>query len=48
MKEKKQEIEISIISDDTKYIHKILDRAFVEDLTTKAAEEIENEQMEMA
>lgn len=48
MKEKKQEIEISILSDETGYHHKILDRAIVEHLTAKAAEEIENEQMEMA
>ena len=48
MKEKKQEIELSIISDETKYNHRILDRVFVDQLTAKAAEEIENEQMEMA
>lgn len=48
MKEKKQELEISILSDETAYHHKILDRAFVDHLTAKAAEEIENEQMEMA
>ena len=47
MKEKKQEIELSIISDDTKQQHKILDRAFVDDLTTRALDEIEQEQMEM-
>ena len=47
MKEKKQEIELSIISEGTNYQHKILDRAFVDDLTTKALEEIEQEQMEM-
>lgn len=48
MKEKKQEIELSIISDETGYKHKILDRVFVDQLATKAAEDIENEQMEMA
>lgn len=47
MKEKKQEIELSILSDETDYKHKILDRAFVDLLTTNAAQEIENEQMEM-
>lgn len=47
MKDKKQELELSIISDETNYQHKILDRAFVDDLTTKALEEIEQEQMEM-
>ena len=48
MKEKKQELEISIISDETNFNHKILDRVFVDQLAAKAAEEIENEQMEMA
>jgi len=48
MKEKKQELEISIISDETNFTHKILDRVFVDQLAAKAAEEIENEQMEMA
>ena len=38
---------MSILSDETKYQHKILDRAFVEDLTTRALDEIEQEQMEM-
>jgi 20S proteasome subunit alpha 7 len=48
MKEKKQELELSILSEDTGYKHKIIDRVQVEALTAKAAEEIENEQMEMA
>lgn len=48
MKEKKQEIEISILSDETEYKHKILDRAFVDTLTRQAEQEIENEQMEIA
>jgi 20S proteasome subunit alpha 7 len=47
MKDKKQEIELSILSAETNFQNKILDRAFVEDLTTKALEEIEQEQMEM-
>lgn len=47
MKEKKQELELSIISDATGFKHKILDRAFVEHLTSQAQQEIENEQMEM-
>lgn len=47
MKEKKQELEISIISEDTKFLHKILDRATVDHLTVTAASEIENEQMEL-
>lgn len=48
MKEKKQEIELSIVSETTGYKHKILERSFVDHLTQKAQEEIENEQMEMA
>ena len=48
MKDKKQELELSIISDETNFTHKILDRAFVDHLTEQAAQEIENEQMEMA
>lgn len=47
MKEKKQEIELSIISEDTNFQHRILDRTIVDDLTAKALEEIEQEQMEM-
>ena len=46
MKEKKQELEISIISEETKFLHKILDRDFVDRLTTQAQQDIENEQME--
>ena len=48
MKEKKQELEISIISDETDFKHKILDRAIVDQLTVQASQEIENEQMEIA
>ena len=36
MKDKKQELELSIISDGTNYQHKILDRAFVDHLTHQA------------
>jgi len=39
---------LSILSDETGYTHKVLDRAFVDHLTQQAAQEIENEQMEMA
>ncbi len=42
------ELELSIISEDTGFAHKILDRARVEDLTARMQEEIENEQMEMS
>jgi 20S proteasome subunit alpha 7 len=48
MKEKKMEIEMSIISEKTGYKHVVLDRAFVDNLAQKASLEIENEQMEMA
>ena len=48
MKEKKQEIEISILSDETNYVHKVLDRVFVDQLTQQAANEIEQEQQEMS
>lgn len=48
MKEKKQELEISVISDETDFKHKILDRAQVDQLTAQATQEIENEQMEIA
>ena len=48
MKEKKQELELSIISEETNFNHKILDRVFVDSLTVQAAQDIENEQMEMA
>lgn len=45
MKEKKQELEISIISEETKFLHKVLDREYVARLTTQAQQDIENEQM---
>jgi 20S proteasome subunit alpha 7 len=48
MKEKKQEIELSILSETTGFKHKILERTFVDHLTHQAQQEIENEQMEMA
>jgi hypothetical protein len=48
MKEKKQEIELSIISDETNFTHKIIDRAIVDQLASQAAKEIEDEQMDMA
>lgn len=47
MKDKKQELELSILSEETKFQHKILDRAFIDALTAIALEEIEQEQMEM-
>ncbi len=47
MKEKKQELEISIISEETKFRHKVLDREFVDKLTIQTQKEIEDEQMEL-
>lgn len=48
MKEKKMEIELSIISDKTNYRHVLLDRALVDGLAARANQEIEDELMEMA
>jgi hypothetical protein len=48
MKEKKQELELSILSDETNFTHKIIDRAIIDQLTAQAAKEIEDEQMDMA
>jgi hypothetical protein len=36
MREKKMELELSIISDETNYKHQILDRAFIDRLTATA------------
>jgi hypothetical protein len=47
MKDKKQEIELSIISDETNYKHVVLDRTHIDNLTKTALDEIEQEQMEM-
>ena len=46
MRDKKQELEISVVSEETQFKHKILDRALVDHITAKAQEEIENEEME--
>ena len=47
MKDKKMELELSVIGNETNFQHKILDRVFVDQLTQKAEQEIEEEQMEM-
>ena len=47
MKEKKQELELSILGADTKYVHKILDRAITDQLCAAALAEIESEDMEI-
>ena len=43
MKEKKQELELSMMSEETKWAHKILDRQTTDNLTAAAQQEIENE-----
>ena len=48
MKEKKQELELSIISVDTNFTHTIVDRAIVEQLTAQATKEIEDGHMDIA
>ncbi len=48
MKDKKMEIELSIISEETGNTHKLIDRATMNELTAKAQNEIEQEEMEMA
>lgn len=48
MRDKKQELELSVLSADTQWTSKILDRRTVETMTTTALEEIENEDEEMS
>lgn len=43
MRDKKMELELSVVSDDTNYEHKILGRTEVELLTKAAQQDIENE-----
>ena len=47
MKDKKQELELSIMSESTGYKHKILDRAQVDSLTQAALRDIQGEDVEM-
>jgi len=46
MKDKKQELELSVLCEDTKWVHKILDRQTVDQLTIAALAEIEAEEDE--
>lgn len=46
MKDKKQELEIGVLSEETKWTHKILDRATVDGLAAAAKAEIEAEEDE--
>jgi len=48
MKDKKQELELSILSEETKWSHKILDRQATNALTQAALDEIENDDAEMS
>jgi len=48
MKEKKQELELSIICEDTKWVHKVLDRPTTDKITAEAQESIENEDNQMS
>ena len=48
MKEKKQELELSVLSEETKFVHKILPREEVTALTRQALQEIEDEDVEMS
>jgi hypothetical protein len=48
IREKKMELEISVICADTKWTHKILDRATTDQMTKEAQDAIENEDDEMA
>ena len=46
MKDKKQEVELSVMCEDTKWVHKIMDRVTVDQLTAAALAEIEAEEDE--
>ena len=43
MKDKKQELELSIISEETEHKHKVLERSIIERFTLDAQAEIEND-----
>jgi len=43
MRDKKMELELGVISDESDFKHQILDRAFNDTLTATAQAEIENE-----
>jgi len=48
MKEKKQELEISYISESSGFKHKVLDVKTVTALTAQAKDDIKNEDVEMS
>ena len=47
MKDKKQELELSVLSEKTDFVHKILDREVADQMTAQALQEIEQEAEEM-
>jgi 20S proteasome subunit alpha 7 len=47
MREKKMEIELSVLGESTKWAHKLIDRATCDRMTTEAQEAIDNEDDEM-
>jgi len=47
MKDKKQELELSYISESSGFIHKILDRASTDALTEQAKKELDGDDVEM-
>jgi len=48
MKDKKQELELSTLTEASQWAHKILDRQTTEQVTLAALDEIENEDAEMS
>lgn len=48
MKDKKQELELSIVSESTGFRHKILDRTTVNNITAAALREVNGEDVEMS
>jgi hypothetical protein len=48
MKEKKQELELSVLSEATQFTHKILSRAVVDQMTADALQAMENEDADMS
>lgn len=47
MREKKQELELTILSEETGWVHKILDRATVDELTVTTKQQIEDDDGDM-
>lgn len=47
MRDKKMEIELSVLGEETKWQHKVLDRATCDRMCAEALEAIENEDEEM-